>query len=86
MAGDVGLERELVQQPLAEGVDGLDLQPARRLQGAREEPAGPASSRGVGRRPSIVGELAGELGIGQRRPVGEAFEDALRHLAPPPPW
>ena len=36
---DVGLERELVQQARAEGVDGLHLQPARRFQRSREKPA-----------------------------------------------
>ena len=36
---DIGLERKLVQQPRAEGVDGLHLQPARRLQRRREQPA-----------------------------------------------
>ncbi len=42
---DIGLEREEMQQPLAEGVDGLDLQPARRLDGAGEEP--PRGARAV---------------------------------------
>ena len=38
LARDIRLERELVQQPFAEGVDGLDFQPARRFQRAGEEP------------------------------------------------
>ena len=38
---DIGLERKLVQQPRAEGVDGLHLQPARRLQRLGEQPARP---------------------------------------------
>ena len=35
--GHIGLEREQVQHALAEGVDGLDLQAARRLDDAREQ-------------------------------------------------
>src|SRR5439155_5006583 len=35
--GDIGLERELLQQPRAEGVNGLHLEPARRLQREREQ-------------------------------------------------
>ena len=81
MAGDVRLEGKLVQQPLAEGVDGLDLQPARRFQRAGEEPArarrAVAASGGVA---LDLGDLRGERGVGQRRPAGELVEDALRHL------
>ncbi|MNL29068.1 hypothetical protein D3C87_1507400 [compost metagenome] len=36
---DAGLNGEAAQQLFAEGVDGLDLQPARRLQGAGEQAA-----------------------------------------------
>ena len=39
---DIGLERKLVQQPRAEGVDGLHLQPARRLQRRARTAAAPA--------------------------------------------
>ena len=38
MPGDVGLERELMQQCLAKGVDGLDLQSAGRFQRLGKEP------------------------------------------------
>src|SRR5690606_2976469 len=37
MAGNVRLQRELVEDRLTEGVDRLDLQPAWRLQGTREK-------------------------------------------------
>ena len=45
---DSGLERELMQKPRAEGVDGLHLQPAGRLQREREEP--PRALRALRRR------------------------------------
>ena len=47
-AGDVGLQRKLVQHRFAEGVDGLDLQPARRLQRLGEQPSRAAELFGVG--------------------------------------
>ena len=62
LAGHVRLEGKLVQQALAEGVDRLDLQPARRLQRPGEEPPrARASRRRVGARPcssSIVARRA----------------------------
>ena len=48
MAGDIGLEGKLVKEPLAEGVDRLDLEAARRLQRRREE-----TSR-AGKLPGVV--------------------------------
>ena len=44
----IGLERELLQQPGAQRVDGLHLQTARRLQRAGEQLAGGHSQPGVG--------------------------------------
>ena len=44
---DVGLERKLLQQPRAEGVDGLHLQAAGRLQRLGEQLARPRASFGV---------------------------------------
>ena len=44
---DIGLERELVQQPRAEGVDGLHLQPARRLERRGEQPPRPRALSGA---------------------------------------
>ena len=45
--GDVGLERELLQQARAEGVDGLNLEAAGRLQRRGEEPAGKRAPRRI---------------------------------------
>ena len=80
VSGHVGLEGELVEEPLAEGVDGLDLQAARRFQGGREEPAGAGELAGI-RAPALqLANLLGELRIVEPRPFGERVEDALRHL------
>ena len=86
MPGDIGLERELLQQALAEGMDGLDLQPARRLQGAGEEP--PRQRQFVLARPAAFDrfDLAGELLVGQHRPRAEALEDSRSPSPPPRPW
>ncbi len=55
---DIGLEREEMQQALAEGVDRLDLQAARRLDGAREQAAREAEPGGVGRRRAGLDDCA----------------------------
>ena len=80
MAGDIGLEGELVEEALAEGVDGLDLQPARRLQRAGEEPPRVGERRLVGRRCSISWIAAASLASGSVVHLAEDVEDALRHL------
>ncbi len=48
MRGDVGFQRKLVQHRFAEGVDGLDLQPARRFQRLGEQPPCPAQRVAIG--------------------------------------
>ncbi len=78
--GNVGLEGKQVQQPLAEGVDRLDLQAAGRLYGAGEEPAREQQGLGPGiggaRRPHGRAQaLVVEVG-----PGGKRVEDARRHL------
>ena len=58
---DVGLERDEVQQALAEGVQGLDLEAARRLHRPGEQAAGePDLRRASGRSPERLGEVGGE--------------------------
>ena len=73
--GDIGLERKLVQQPRAEGVDGLHLQPARRLQRRGEQPARPRARFGARawRRSTALISLV-ERGVVERRPVGQPLE------------
>ena len=80
MAGDVGLQRELVQHRLAEGVDGLDLQAARRLQRLGEQPARTAQLVGVRPAPSSSAICSASSVVGEHRPAGEVVEDAVRHV------
>ena len=81
---DVALEREQVQQALAEGVDGLDLQPARRLDRAGEQPSRLVErlgSRGQRRhgRPG-VGDGGAQGGVVEPRPAREVAEHPDRHV------
>ena len=80
LARHVRLEGKLVQQPLAEGVDRLDLQPARRLQRPGEEPPRLAQLLPGGRAPFELGDRRRELGLVEHRPFAERAEDAARHL------
>ena len=77
---DIGLEREQVQQPLAESVNGLDLQTSGRFHRAGEEFSG---EREVGR--ARARRAGAQDGFGQRRvveprPVGQRVEHADRHV------
>ncbi len=60
---DIGLEGKEMKQALAEGVDRLDLQAARRLDGAREQAAREAELSGVGRRRAATDDLLREPGV-----------------------
>lgn len=80
MRRDIGLERELVQHRSAKGVDGLDLQAARRLQRLGEQPARPAHQGGVGRLPVECGDLRRKLVVGQFRPLRQGRENPVRHI------
>ena len=80
MAGDIGLEGELVQQALAEGVDGLDLEAARRLQRTGEEAAGGGKQPAIGRTALQRRQLFGELVVGEPGPFGQRLEDAAGHF------
>ena len=80
MAGDVGLQRELVEDRLAESVDGLDLQPARRLQRLGEQPARPPQLVGAGPCAFQPLDLLGQPVVVERRPAGEVLIDALGHV------
>ena len=76
----IRLERELLQEPRAQCVDGLHLQPARRLQ---------RTGKQLTRRPSQARARMGdtdsayriiERGVAERDPVAERGEHALRHV------
>ena len=78
---DIGLERKLMQQPRAEGVDGLHLQAARRLQRRGKQP--PRAGAVLRRSPSLPVEsliFCVERVVGQRAPVGERAEHAVGHV------
>ena len=82
----VGLERHQMQQPLAESVDGVDLEPARRFDRASKQRAGEAelsAARRVRlRAPSI-------RRAGSRRPSSPIGRAIRRRGSPcwrPPPW
>ena len=52
---DAGLYRKALQQSFAEGVNGLDLEPARRFESGCEEPS---RTPDIGRRLPLAGELS----------------------------
>jgi hypothetical protein len=73
------LHREAFQQPFAEGMDGLDLEAAGNVQGAREQP----SRRGPLRRAAAMAEcdeLRLQRHVGQCRPAAKPVEHPLLHL------
>ena len=76
-----GLEREALQQPLAEGVDGLHLEAAGRLDGDGEELAGALQLLGRRARGRAASRAClRELRVGRGHPFGQPREHALRHL------
>ena len=82
--GDVRFEGKLVQELGAEGVDGLHLEAARRLQRAGKKPPrqGPlrTGQRSAKRQTGSVENGGIEGGIVERGPVRERVEHALRHV------
>jgi hypothetical protein len=84
VGGDVRFEGKLVQELGAEGVDGMHLEAARRLQRAGKKPPrqGPlrAGQRSAKRQTGSVENGGIEGGIVERGPVRERVEHALRHI------
>ncbi len=80
MTGDVRLERKLVQDRLAESVDGLDLQPARRLQRLGEQPPRAAQLFVGARLPPAFDLLRPARSSSSIVQSARSFEDALRHV------
>ncbi len=76
------LEREAAQEPLAERVDRLDLEAARRLERAREQrPRPPQALRSWARRIGVERrERAGERRVRRHGPVAQRLEEARLHL------
>ena len=80
VGGDVRLQRELVQHRLAEGVDRLDFQTARRLQRFGEQAARPPQ-RTLVRRPAVeLGYPLRQRLVGEDRPFRKHGKDAGRHV------
>ena len=77
---NIGFERKDMQQLFAEGVDGLDLEAARRLDGAREKPPGEVKidARFDGR--AHLSDFIGQRRIVERRPARERLENARAHI------
>ena len=78
--GDIGLERKMMQQSRTEGVNGLHLQSARRLQCHGEQPPCERAPRRV--RLDARNLLNGcvELDIVERGPAAQLVKDAVRHV------
>ena len=77
---DVGLEREQVQQLGAEGVDGVDLQAARRLQRQREKLPRPAALLGVNALRAGFAHGFVERDVIEHGPCPQRVEHAVRHV------
>ncbi len=78
--GDIGLEWKLMQQPRAEGVDGLHLQPARRVQRQGEQPPRPRPPDGVGLDVGNSPDRGVEPGIVERGPAAQLVEHPVGHV------
>jgi hypothetical protein len=78
--GDIGLERELMQELGAESVDGLHLQPARGVERAREQAPRQRPPRSVGLKARSFANGLVQPGIVEGGPFGERVEHALGHV------
>ena len=80
MGRDVGLEREKLQQPLAEGVQGLDFEAARGFDRAGEQLPGEGERRRPRTRGPGLDDPRGQRLVVEARPLGERGEDAAGHV------
>ena len=78
--GDVRLQREAAEQRLAERVDGLDIEAARRVQHPGEQRAGTVALLGAGFLAEQPAQRLFEAGIVGRRPVAQASGEAVGHF------
>jgi hypothetical protein len=74
------VERERVQQPCAEGVDGLHLQAARRFERGGKQPARPGSLAGIGPAAGRKRDRSVERGVVERGPARKPLEHFVRHI------
>ncbi len=77
---DIGLEWEELQKPLAEGVQGLDLEPARRLDRAGEQLSRELELGRTGLPGAALDDRRGQRLVIEARPVGQRLENAARHV------
>jgi hypothetical protein len=78
---DARLEWEALQQPFAEGMDRLDLQAARRIEGAGEKRAGTRKGDGRGTVAGKSLDTAAEGGIIERGPFAKIVKEAAGHFS-----
>ena len=76
----IRLERKAMQKSLTEGVDGLYLQAAWRLDGARKKLSREVARRGVERRTCERSDLQVKRGVVENGPIGEQRVNARRHI------
>ncbi len=74
------LERKALQQRLAEGVDGEDVDAARRVEHAREQAARRDTLRRIGRAVDERLDLLVELGLRGERPASELGRQTVAHF------
>jgi hypothetical protein len=78
--GDAGLEREALQQRLAERVDGEDVDAARCIEHAGEQPPRQAALLGLRHLGDQRGDLLAERRIVGHRPAAELARQSIAHL------
>jgi hypothetical protein len=76
----IGLERELLEQPRAQRVDGLHLQPARRFQRASEQFACRLPQAWTRMRNAGIADRRVQRVVVERHPMAEGGEHPLRHV------
>ena len=87
MRHDAGLEREALEQRLAEAVDGHDRQPGRQVEDLREQAARALQLAALaGARPSSVASSLGSRRSRQHREAAEVVLHARRPSRRPRPW
>src|SRR5690606_23070142 len=77
---DAGFQREAGEQRLAEGVDRLDLQTARRIEHAGKEAAGAGRLLGLGGTAEQGMEVLLQSSLVMGGPAAQAAGQALAHL------
>ena len=80
MRRDIGLERKKPEQSLGEGMQRLNLEPARRLDRAGEQLPREGELRRARRGRAAFDDRLREGGVRKARPSGELGEDTLGHI------